>query len=103
MQEIVRTYVSQPPAVWGSYLEEMIEKGWLTSETAEILRAGYRYAGGHSGRDMCEPGGRIQTVTADMLDELSDEDLLSIQGMNKKRLKEVREAIEKSCYECPWR
>ncbi|MGD0205202.1 MAG: hypothetical protein ABSB57_01990 [Dehalococcoidia bacterium] len=69
---------------WGAFLEELD----LPENLREILRAGWRW-------DFIEPGGDIRTLDSELLNERTDEELLSIPGMTKARLRAVRRAVLK--------
>ena len=78
---VVRIETQSPPGDTSMWLEELAVK----ESTREIIRRGWPWY-------MIELGGGIRTVSAQMLDERSDEDILSIPGMKAYRLQEIRRA-----------
>jgi hypothetical protein len=68
-----------------AYVEEMVEKGDLRRSTKDILLKGWPWY-------MIELGGGVRTISAQMLDERSKQDLLAIPGMTRDRVYEVRRA-----------
>jgi len=67
---------------WADFLEELD----LPENLREILRAGWRW-------DWIEPGGGMRTLDSELLNERTDDELLSIPGMNMARLRQVRAAV----------
>lgn len=76
--------VTTTPPVFDSsmYLEELP----LRESTREIIRRGWPWY-------MVELGGGVRTVTAQMLDERTNQELLEIPGLARTRLYEIRKAI----------
>ena len=67
---------------WADFLEELD----LPENLREILRDGWRW-------DWIEPGGGMRTLDSELLNERTDEELLSIPGMTMARLRQVRKAV----------
>jgi len=70
------------PPSWADFLEELD----LPESLREILRDGWRW-------DWIEPGGGMRTLDSELLNERTDEELLSIPGMTMARLRQVRRAV----------
>jgi hypothetical protein len=66
-----------------SYLSEL----GLSEALQEKVLAGWRW-------ELVELGGDVRTVTAAMLDERTDEELLSIRGIGRKELALLRAAVK---------
>lgn len=77
----VRT--DQEPFDPSNYLSEM----GLPETLQEAILAGWRW-------EFVELGGNVKTVTASMLDERTDEELLSISGVGPKSLAQLRAAVK---------
>lgn len=77
----VRT--DQEPFDPSNYLSEM----GLPEDLQKVLLAGWRW-------EFVELGVGIKTITAAMIDERSDEELLSIRGLSPKWLAQVRQAVK---------
>lgn len=79
----VRVTTQQPVMDSSMYLEELP----IRESTREIIRRGWPWY-------MVECGGGVRTVTAQMLDERSNDDLLKIPGMSRDRMYEIRRACK---------
>ncbi len=79
---ITQVTTQEPDWDVSNFLETMD----LSEETREVIRRGWTWY-------MAELPGGIRTVSAQMLDERSDADLLAIPGMSRRRLQEVRAAV----------
>ena len=71
-----------PPLDSSMYLEELD----LPEAIREIIRKGWCWYA-------VELGGELRTVSAQMLDERSDEELLTISGLTRHHLKLIRQAV----------
>jgi len=81
---VVKRITHEPPLDASAYLEELD----LPEATREVIRRGWPWY-------MIELGGGIRTVSAQMLDERTDADLLKIPGMSRRHLRVVRSAVAK--------
>ena len=83
--------VSQQPFDPSEYLEHLD----VSERVREILRRGWRW-------EFVEMGGGIKTITAQMIHEKTDEELLSIGGMTTGRLRAVRKALTTAALSPNW-
>jgi hypothetical protein len=79
---VVARHVQKPGPDGSMYLEELD----IPESTREVIRRGFPWY-------MIELGGGLRTVSAQMLDERTDAELLAIPGMTRNRLKVLRAAI----------
>jgi len=78
------TSVKETPAApeWSSWIEELD----LDEATKEILRDGWEW-------DWIELGAGMKELSSELLNERTDEELLSLEGMTLSRLRAVRRAV----------
>jgi hypothetical protein len=81
---VVSRSVQKPGPDPSMYLEELE----IPESLREVIRRGWPWY-------MAELGGGVRTVTAQMLDERTDAELLAIPGMTRNRLKVLRAAIRR--------
>jgi hypothetical protein len=81
---VVRRTVQKPGFDPSMYLEELD----VSESVREVIRKGWPWY-------QIELGGGIRTVSAQMLDERTDAELLAIPGMTRNRLKVLRAAIRR--------
>ena len=79
---VVSRTVQKPGPDSSMYLEELN----IPESLREVLRKGWPWY-------QIELGGGLRTVSAQMLDERTDAELLAIPGMTRSRLKVLRTAI----------
>lgn len=79
---VVSRTVQKPGPDSSMYLEELN----IPESLREVLRKGWPWY-------QIELGGGLRTVSAQMLDERTDAELLAIPGMTRSRLKVLRAAI----------
>jgi len=82
--KVVAVRTEQEPFDPSNYLSEM----GLPETLQEAVLAGWRW-------EFVELGVGIKTITAAMLDERTDEELLSIKGVGPAALAELRRAVKK--------
>lgn len=79
---VERVEVTQEPFDPSKYLHEL----GLSEEVQYLLMKNWRW-------EFVECGGGTNTISAQMLHERTDEELLSIKGIGKQRLDEIRKAV----------
>lgn len=79
---IKQVEVTQEPFDPSKYLHELELEEWIQ----QVLLKNWPF-------EFVECGGGTNTITAQMLHERSDEELLRIPGIGKRALAEIREAV----------